>query len=194
MRKMNYYERVVLKQMKRKYVLAGCIISALLIMFSFPVMADEIPEVDAGASSNSAPLLDSYFWENYDLLPYIENTQSVYIDTGIKASDKLITNIMFSNMDLQISNYSGLFGEVDSGYTNQYFARFYFINDSLYFGFGNSNYDTEINVPYYYINTLKYDLNDIYFNNNLIYTFENTPSFSSSSNIYIYAINIPSQR
>lgn len=173
--------------MKRKYlVLASCIISALLLMFPLRLHADENVAVDAGASSNSAPLLDSYFWDNYYLLPYIESSGSQFVNTSINPDNDIEINIRFGSILDNDNNQHALFGVI--GDSKSYSCVYVKSTDKLTFNFSNAGYQYSFDFPLYEIYSIKYVDNDLYINNSLIQSFNISP-FTIDYPLYIFARN-----
>ena len=83
--------------MKKKLIITSSLITILLALFSVSLYAEEVVQDPAPASSSyEGVLLDSYFYQNYDLLPYIQSSGSEYINTGIIASSDLIFYMKFA--------------------------------------------------------------------------------------------------
>lgn len=177
--------------MRRKHlILASCIISALLLTFTFHVSADENVTADSGAASNSAPLLDSYFWDNYYLLPYIESTNQ-YINTGVNGSSELRIEIKLSDIK---SNFEfPLYGSRTSYGVNQLSTVYAPASDNYaynryYFSFYNSGNSSNTENLAYNIVTIITDKNKCYVNGNLVNTFTYT-EFDNDLPIYIFTQN-----
>ena len=102
--------------MKKKLLILSASIGLLLACFPFTLYAEEDPQSDLGISSPPAYYqLDDYFWNNYNLLSYIESDGTQYIDTGIKPSANLDFNMTFSGLDVSdLSANSYLFGSSDT--------------------------------------------------------------------------------
>lgn len=173
--------------MKRRLLIFSSLITLLLSCFSFPICAEEsIEDIEELAQVNLPDYaLDQYFYDNYVLLPYIQSTQNQYINTGIKAASNLKIFVRYSDLVKNgSSDYSSLFGETQSG--KNLYSMFRFSDNNLMYYFANQNYEIEYNTDSYVLNTIIFDQNKIYLNNNLIHTFNNN-SFTSDNDLTIFA-------
>ncbi len=176
--------------MKKKMLILCSLITLLLAAFQFPIYADEDPsDPPSSVPVPNSIRLDQYFFDNYDLLPYLENkSTNSYIDTGIKTSSELKISFRFS--DINIDSTATLFG-----------SRVAYQNDALYLAYnksvssGNFNFynGTQYLTPYTLngINRI-YDVicdqNKLYLDGNLIRTLT-YEEFSSDLNLYIFGLN-----
>lgn len=176
--------------MKRRLLIFSSLITLLLSCFSFPIWAEEtVQDSSTLHTLSDGVFLDSYFYENYDLLPYIQSTGSEYINTGYNASSNLRLELKFSDFVYE-PNHTYLFGGRPS--YGQSMLGSYIIYDSesdifdITFSSGDQRFRT--NFLNYTIYDFVFDRNNIYLNNNLIYTFINPTNFSGV-NIYLFALN-----
>lgn len=171
--------------MKKKLIITSSLITILLALFPVSLYAEEVVQDPAPAStSDPGVLLDSYFYQNYDILPYIEATGTQYINTGIDAKSDLRINVKVSDFVSNDTNYHFVFGansEIRFGYRTQnseYFRFSYNLNE-LY-----QEYDFQPYVVYY----VGMDDYKVYLNNNNILNFTET-DFTSSTKITIFNDN-----
>lgn len=177
--------------MKRKLLIYCSLITLALSVFSFPIYAE--PDLEDIEELSQADLpdyaLDSYFYDNYDLLPYIESDGSQVINTGINGYYNLKTNILFSNLkqnDSQLFPY--LFGVTED---NKSYALAYDYSNTrsnYYFGYGVIR-SSQLNLDLYALQNIVFDKNDIYINGSLLTSFSSDIEFESSGPIYIFARN-----
>lgn len=170
--------------MKRKLIICSSLITLLLACFSVPIYAETTAHDDAGSTPISSSVqLDSYFYQNYDLLPYIESTGEQYIDLGIKGSNSYKTVIRFSNLDL-IGSYNGLFG---NNTNPRYLTYVLLVNDraQTYVGSGSITY--QINLDPYAMSTLVIDRNNLYLNGILVNSFSGE-EFITNDNLFIFGL------
>lgn len=173
--------------MKRKLLIFSALISLLLAGFQFPIYADE----DSSDSSSAVPIpnsirLDQYFYDNYELLPYIETSGAQKIDTGIKSSSSLKYEIKIS--DILNTSYGYIFAGRNGIRANDYSISVSInsnnkINNIYYYN--QNEYFTSSNYPYVVYNYLA-DQGNFYINGSLIKTFEYT-EFNSQNNVYLFA-------
>lgn len=168
--------------MKRRLLIFSSLITFLLSCFSFPIFAEETVQDSSNLHTISdGVFLDSYFYDNYVLLPYLQSKGYEYIDTDYIASDHLRVDITLSDI---VSN-GFLFGSsnVNQGYIFgiEYKSD---LNNYLYFYTQNYSYPLLIN-PYQLV-TFSMDRNLIYQNNNLIKTFSDTSFSINGFDIFIF--------
>lgn len=171
----------------RSYLILASLISLLLACFPVSLYADEVIADSPSNTPSSIPYLDSYFYDNYDLLPYIESDGQQYIDTGIPATNNLRVDCQVSNILSLVDgiNYYYYFGS----YTSNVSFRVGYIRSSdvfkLYFGSGNQNYTNNFNQ--FSIIKFTLDQNKAYINNSLVNTFDE--STFNLANMTIFAQN-----
>ena len=135
--------------MKKKLIITSSLITILLALFPVSLYAEEVIQDPAPANSfNQGVLLDSYFYQNYDLLPYIESSGSQYINTGIIPSGSLSTYVKFSLLNGDFNSTKNVFGAVLSG--NHYQAYVNYTNEKIavYIMSGVTNYSFDLNNEY----------------------------------------------
>ena len=86
--------------MKKKMLILCSLITLLLAAFQFPIYADEDPsDPPSSVPVPNSIRLDQYFFDNYDLLPYIESNGQQTVDTGVIGSGNQKIDIKFSYFD-----------------------------------------------------------------------------------------------
>lgn len=177
--------------MKRRLLIFSSLITLLLSCFSFPILADEITEDSSNLHTLSdGVFLDSYFYDNYDLLPYLESSGYQYINTNVKASNNLKLEIKFSDINLLNESQMAIFGVNDNNngvFINRYYLYFLRSNNYPYrIGFGNGYYDYYIEPLNYYVYDYIIDQNVSYINGQVVHEFPET-TFESDNYIYLFA-------
>lgn len=175
-------------QVKKRLLIICSIIGVLLAGFQFPIYAETTPpDYSSSTSIMSSTPLDQYFYDNYDLLPYIESNGDQYINTGIISSNNYRTSISFS--DINNSDYwQCLFGStIENPTSNRYYLEVLKNEDSIRFGIGSGTYNTDYSINKYNIYNAIYDKNKVFINNSLIYESDSSPF--TGNNIIIFARN-----
>lgn len=172
--------------MKRRLLIFSSLITLLLSCFSLPIYAEETVQDSSNLHTLSdGVFLDSYFYENYDLLPYIQNINSnIYLDTGYNASSSL--NIKCSISDLIPSSYGTIFRAFSTDLS--YGLRYRLDRNGLQFNFDNQIYFYSFYSNSYQLYNFEFDKNYVYLNNHLLNVFNST-EFSSLNSIKIYGLN-----
>lgn len=168
--------------MKRRLLIFSSLITLLLSCFSFPIFAEEtVQDSSTIHTLSDGVFLDSYFYDNYDLLPYLHSTGNEYIDTDYIASDHLRIDITLS--DITSNGY--LFGSSNASQGYKYGIEYKSdLNNYLYFY--NQNYSYPLLINPYELVTFSMDRNLVYQNNNLVKTFNNTSFSITGFDIYIF--------
>ena len=172
--------------MKKKMLILCSLITLLLATFQFPLYADENPTDPPSVTPIPNSIrLDSYFYENYDLLPYIISNGNQYINTGIKPSTDL--EYSFTIRDLDLSNDPILFGSYASN--NGYQVNVNHTNELVYFNFGveSKNVSVNINRPSL-LYTISYS-NNKFSVNGVSTEFIDPENFSNNLDLYLFNRN-----
>ena len=174
--------------MRKKLIITSSLITLLLALFPVSLFAEEVPQDPAsGYSYSEGVLLDSYFYQNYDLLPYIESTSDQYINTGIKGSSELEIELKLSDLDISTSGAKGIFSSWQT-YNSNALGCFYSVSgEEFRLIFSNERYNYSYNIDPYVINTIKLDRNLAYIDNHLVNTFTSS-SFSNNVDLLIFKI------
>ena len=170
--------------MKRKLIICSSIITLLLSCFSFPIFAEETVQDSSNLHTLSdGVFLDQYFYDNYDLIPYLESTGNQYINTGINANNNIKTDLKFSVSGYS-TGYNVFFGTYENGIGN--YNCYITGNNIDNFILSLIVENESILIPYneYYIHSISIDRKTAYFDNRYI-TVDNDYSFSYP--IYIFA-------
>ena len=175
--------------MKKKLLILSACIGLILACFPFTLCAEEDPQSDLGISSPPAYYqLDSYFYDNYDLLPYIESNDSQYINTGIKGQSGLIVDLKVSDLSFDRNGIFYLFGSRVASGNNAYGINYNNTNGNIGINFYNAGSSYNYQFSNYNVVNFHYEDNEIYMNNSLIHTFTST-EFNNNLNMYIFALN-----
>lgn len=172
--------------MRRRLLIFCSLIGVILAFCSLPIYAEDAADPVAQSPTISIPdyALDSYFYDNYDLLPYIQSDGSQYINTGINISSDISYEFSFS-----YDEYTG--GTAMIGSFVSSLKRYQLYMSSSFEGLtltfnaesGYFTYDTD-NYGYY---TVSSDGLNTYVNGELVGTFNN--SYSVDVPLYIFARN-----
>lgn len=174
--------------MKRRLLIFSSLITLLLSCFSFPIFAEESIEDIEELAQVDLPdyALDQYFYDNYDLLPYLESEGRQYINTGIKPSSNLKFNIQFTINKLNSNGLNFLFGSYESGVGN-YTAFYQQTNDKYYVSVGSVSAQYNVQIDPYSLHNLVFDRNILYFDS-YKYTFSSN-DFVFSIPLYLFSRN-----
>lgn len=170
--------------MKKRLLICCSLITLGLTLFSFPIYAEEdSSDYSSNTSIITSAALDQYFYDNYELLPYVESNGNQYIDTGVLSSSNTRISLSFGN--LKGSGLLGLFGT----YPNGQMIR-YQVNDNEYtLSLINSNQSYDIDLNQYTIFNFVFDRQNVYYNSNLIHSFD-VSSWISTNNLFVFAYNL----
>ena len=125
--------------MKKKLIITSSLITILLALFPVSLYAEEVVQDPTPAVTSGGRIgLDSYFYDNYELLPYITSDGSQYINTGIAPDINTEFKIVLRDFVVG-SNDPILFGS----YANQ---NGYQISCTSSNGYLNFNFGTESNA------------------------------------------------
>lgn len=180
--------------MKKRLMIFCSLITLLLAAFSFPISAEE----DNEDTSSSVPVrnsirLDSTFYENYYLLPYIESSGSQYINSGIKGSSDLRVDLTFSDF----SSPGYIFGSGTSWNQNALYFGIVNVTPGDITGyraaFGNSYNQFQYILEDSYQHNVMMDRENVYLDYNLIHTFPES-DFDNNLDIYVFDRNISGSR
>lgn len=171
--------------MKRKLLIFSALISLLLAGFQFPILADE----DPSDTSSSVPIpnsirLDQYFFDNYELLPYIESDGNQRINTGIKPSSNLDFDIKYTFISI-IDGVNNIFGTSYVG-ANGYSHYLNNLPIPQYYLLG-SYYQVSNKVQIYNYNHTYLDGSNLYFNNKLVSSTVDLSNIDNSNDIFIFS-------
>lgn len=172
--------------MKKRFLILFSLITLLLTCFSFPIFAEEDPsDTPSVTPIPNSIRLDSYFYDNYDLLPYIESDFNQSINTGVNASNNLKIYSSFSVVNLStVTSY--VYGSGSLANSNALGVSLPTFGGEG-FNFYNSNYlYSYVNSEYNIVN-ITFDKNNVYFNNNFVYSFSDS-SFDGLP-IYLFSLN-----
>lgn len=173
--------------MKRRLLIFSSLITLLLSCFSFPIFAEETVQDSSNLHSLSdGVFLDSYFYENYDLLPYLESNGSQYIDTGIFPSENIVFSMKFSGINEKTASNVSLFGSVLT--SNTYLGNIDRINNRFVFAFtGTSISTTALINNLYYIHDLTIDKESLVLDGKSYVI--NLAGLNSNVSIYLFSRN-----
>lgn len=174
----------------RKRILILCsLIGLLLVGFRSDIYAEEdSPDISSSTSIITSAALDQYFYDNYDLLPYIQSNGQQYINTGVNTTSELKIDFSFSDIVFYDNQtwydfiYSFNSMNLRYGFILNHVAErtnFYFLNN-----IGNYNF----NPIEYNIYNVSLDKNKCYINSSLIKTLEYN-SFDLHRNLLFLAGN-----
>ena len=174
--------------MKKRLLIICSIIGVLLAGFQFPIYAETTPpDYSSSTSIMASTPLDQYFYDNYDLLPYIESDGSQYINTSINVKSNLKISVKFSDVVPLSGSWNCIFGGRKGSNTSTLGVqlrdnapRVYSYYDSLYYQVTDFNKFAVYN--------LVFDNNDLYLNSSLLHEFTEG-EFSSDAPLYIFAMN-----
>lgn len=173
--------------MKKRLLIICSIIGVFLAGFKFPIYAETTPpDYSSSTSIMSSTSLDQYFYDNYELLPYIESSGSQYINTGIKGSSDLLINTRLSILNSEGIHW--IFGSRTSLGDNQ-LGLMIDVNEDIYkFKFYNSDYSFSYPLNDYKVLNIKSDKNNLFVNYSLIHSF-NEVEFNNNLDIYLFSLN-----
>lgn len=178
--------------MKKKLLILSASIGLLLACFPFTLCAEEDPESDLGISSPPAYYqLDDYFYDNYQILPYIESSGSQYIDTGIKFDSEYMTfKLLGSNFTLGNDRYIlGSFNANNDRFAIGYNKNNTYPDGKIRFFFTNNNGNPrEVLFDYYSFFTFEYKNGDFYMNN-IPMEVNGNGYFRGNYNLYVFGLN-----
>lgn len=170
-------------QLKKQLLIICSIIGVLLAGFQFPIYAETTPpDYSSSTSIITSAALDQYFYDNYELLPYIESDGFQYINTGYLDSSDLLISCKVSQILNDSTSWFAYTGSYP-GHTIRYTKS----GDNVIFSFYNRTDAFRYVFNSYDIYDLKIDKNLAYINNNLIHTF--TYESFTGSDIYIFGFN-----
>ena len=150
--------------MKKKLLILSASIGLILACFPFTLCAEEDPESDLGVSAPySSYTLDDYFYQNYDILPYIESTGSQYINTGINGSSELCISFRISDISSNSTGWNYITGVRQ---TNKDLALNYSVTNSnisfwLYNAHQNNSFITTPYSTYKFVICIRSDIRSI---------------------------------
>lgn len=166
----------------RKRILILCsLIGLLLVGFRSDIYAEEdTPDISSSTSIITSAALDQYFYDNYELLPYIESSGSQYINTGYNGSSDLKVDLSISNINSNVVFY--FWGNSEStSYGVAYYPNY---NEGRFVFYSDGQHSNIMDKSLYSITYLSFDKNNAYVNNELIYSFPEIDFNTDSLNIF----------
>ena len=174
--------------MKRKLLIFSALISVLLAGFQFSIYAEEDPDfVEESVPIPNSIRLDAYFYDNYDLLPFIEADGRQIINTGLTVDQYTKYYLAFSDYSNPSNNAASyLFGSQGGFYsglgTSESSGKFYYLQ---------STYVVDFNTNPYAYNIFELIDKNVYLNGNLVNTLTSNPS--GEANLFLFSRNATAQ-
>ena len=125
----------------------------------------------------------------YQEVEYIESSGTQYIDTGLQLTSNYSVELDYQITSIpKLNERRGLFGALDAGGVARYGSLVSPTTRKFEYGYGKGNtyYQTEIPTTNRYL--LKQAKNEVYVDNDLIYTFP-VDTFTMQSNAYLGSFN-----
>lgn len=169
--------------MKKRLLILSSLITLLLTCFSLPIYADEDPtDPTSSVPVPNSIRLDQYFFDNYDLLPYITSTGSEYINTGVNGTSDLRIELSAFNI-----GPGTIFGSRVAAYDNDLSLLINDSNSNYRFIFNNVANTTSLSFGIYQHFNIVADKNNL--NINGLSSSVTYSEFSNNLPLYIFANN-----
>lgn len=127
--------------------------------------------------------------DEYKLLEYIKTNGTQYIDTGILAKSNLSIEI---DCNFAFNNNTSLFGAADGDGSKNRIHLFYYQNQQIYYYYASSGYPY-VKFSNFGRHVYKISNNILYIDGEQKLNAGTSSTFSSSSSIYLFAVNFNGQ-